>query len=70
MIDNLKNKKMKLAQLKAQLEKLYEQMPETFFQMQQRDKSAFLISREIEKLENPKGYAENKNHWEGHELRF
>jgi hypothetical protein len=59
-----------LNQLKAQLDALYAEMPQTFFQQQQRDKSAFLISREIEKLENPELYEANKNHWEGHELRF
>jgi hypothetical protein len=60
----------RLQQLKNQLESLYMEMPSTFFEMQQRDKSAFLISREIEKIENPKGYMVNKNHWEGHDLRF
>ena len=59
-----------LQNLKNQLEALYMEMPQTFFQQQQRDKSAFLISREIEKLENPQGYRANKNHWEGHEIRF
>lgn len=60
----------KLQNLKNQLESLYAEMPQTHFQMQQRDKSAFLISREIEKLENPKGYRANKNHWDGHEIRL
>lgn len=60
----------KLQALKNQLEALYMEMPQTHFQQQQRDKSAFLISREIERLENPTSYAENKNHWEGHEIRF
>lgn len=47
------NGSQELAALKAQLENIYAEMPETFFQQQQRDKSAFLIQREIEKLENP-----------------
>jgi len=60
----------KLKQLKSQLEAIYSEMPLTHFAMQQRDKSAFLISREIEKLENPLAYEQNKNHWDGHEIRF
>lgn len=60
----------KLEALKAQLEAIYSEMPQTFFQQQQRDKSAFLISREIEKLENPKAYKENAAHWEKHEIRL
>lgn len=59
-----------LKALKAQLENLFEVMPTNHFELNQRNKAAFLISREIEKLENPKGYNENKNHWQGHELRF
>jgi len=59
-----------LEKLKAQLEAVYSQMPQTHFQMEQRDKSAFLISKEIERLENPIGYEENKNHWDGHEIRL
>jgi len=62
--------KTKLEELKSRLESLYETMPETHFQLEQRNKSAFLITREIEKLENPKGYKQNKEHWEGHELRL
>jgi len=60
----------KLAELKNQLASIYSEMPETFFQMDQRNKSAFLINREIEKLENPTAYAENKNHWESYEIRL
>jgi hypothetical protein len=63
-------KQQQLQSLKAQLEAIYEVMPQTHFQQQQRDKSAFLLTREIEKLENPLAYAENSNHWENHELRF
>jgi hypothetical protein len=66
-----KPKKMETLQaLKTQLENLYNEMPRNFFEQSQRDKSAFLISREIERLENPKSYEENKSHWEGHEIRF
>ena len=60
----------KLESLKKQLDELFSVMPKTHFQLEQRNKSAFLISREIEKLENPKSYAENQNHWENHEIRF
>jgi hypothetical protein len=59
-----------LQELKSQLDALYAEMPTSFFAQQQRDKSAFLISREIEKLENPKAYAQNKAHWENHEIRL
>ncbi len=59
-----------LQELKSQLDALYAEMPTTRFEQQQRDKSAFLISREIEKLENPKAYAQNKAHWEGYEMRL
>ena len=59
-----------LQELKSQLDDLYAEMPTTRFEQQQRDKSAFLISREIEKLENPKAYAQNKAHWEGYEMRL
>jgi hypothetical protein len=45
-------------------------MPTTFFAMQQRDKSAFMISKEIEKLQNPDAYEQNKAHWDNHEIRL
>lgn len=60
----------KLTELKNQLEQLFLEMPNSFFELEQRNKSAFLISREIEKIENPKSYEINKNHWEAHEIRF
>lgn len=60
----------KIKSLESQLDSIYSEMPNTFFQMQQRDKSAFIISKELEKLKDPKSYAENKNHWENHELRL
>ncbi len=60
----------KLQELKKELEDLYSEMPQTFQQQKDRDRSAFVISREIEKLENPVAYEQNKAHWEGHELRF
>lgn len=59
-----------LQELKNQLENIFSEMPQTHFQLEQRNKSAFLISREIEKIENPKGYELNKNHFEGYELRL
>ena len=64
------SQQQKLESLKNQLDELFSVFPETHFQLEQRNKSAFLLSREIEKLENPKSYSENKNHWEKHELRF
>jgi hypothetical protein len=60
----------KLKSLKSQLEAVYSIMPKSHIQMEHRNKSAFLISREIEALENPVSYQENKNHWDGHEIRF
>lgn len=63
-------REQQLADLKNQLESLYAEMPQTHFEMEQRNKSAFLISREIEKLENPQSYEANKNHWDGHEIRL
>lgn len=56
--------------LRAQLDAIYSEMPQTYFEMGQRDKSAFLISREIEKIENPESYERNKSHWEDHEIRL
>lgn len=60
----------KIKSLESQLDSIYSEMPQTFFQQQQRDKSAFLITKELEKLKDPKSYAQNKNHWEGHEIRL
>ena len=40
-----------LEQLKKQLDDVYAEMPTNHFEMEQRNKSVFLISREIEKLE-------------------
>lgn len=60
----------KLAQLKRQLEAVYSKMPQTQAQIRNRDRAAFLISQEIEALENPASYAQNKGHWEGHQIRF
>ena len=59
-----------LQELKSQFDDLYAEMPTSFFAQQQRDKSAFLISREIERLENPESYAQNSKHWEGYEMRL
>ena len=64
------NQSPTLQELKSQLDALYAEMPTCFFDQQQRDKSAFLICREIERLENPKAYAQNKAHWENHEIRL
>ena len=66
MTQELKNKK--LAALKAELDQVYSVMPNTFAELDRQNQAAFLISRDIELLENPLGYEENKNHWEGHQL--
>lgn len=60
----------KIKELKAQLEVLYSEMCESFEQQKRRNQAAFLLTREIEQLENPGAYEENKAHWEGHEIRF
>jgi hypothetical protein len=62
--------KLTLEQLQKQLRAIYAEMPTTFFEMQQRDKSAFMISREIEKLQNPNFYEQNKAHWDNWEIRL
>lgn len=64
------NTQQKIAYLKKMLDEIYSTMPETFYQQEQRNKSAFLITREIEKLENPESYQLNSNHWDGHEIRL
>ena len=60
----------KIKDLKNQLDSIYLEMPSSFFQMEQRNKSAFIITKEIEKLENPNSYNENINHWDNHEIRL
>lgn len=64
------NSQEKIVDLKKTLDAIYATMPETFFEQQQRDKSAFLITKEIERLENPKSYRENVRFWEDHEIRL
>lgn len=59
-----------LKQLKAQLEEVEMQMPQTFAQQSSKHRAMFLLSRAIEKLESPAEYERNIAHWEGHELRF
>jgi len=66
MTQELKNKK--LAALKAELDEVMLVMPNTFAEVDRQNQVAFLISRDIELLENPLGYKENENHWEGHQL--
>ena len=61
---------MTLAELKSRQEELETTMVNTFQQQKDRNRELFLISREIEKLEDPESYGENKSHWEGHEIRF
>lgn len=59
-----------IAELEKQLDAIYSEMPQTFFQMEQRNKSAFLICRQLEKLKNPKDYKENELHWESYQMNF
>ncbi len=52
------------------MDAIYSEMPTSFFDIEQRNKSAFIICKEIEKLENPIAYQENSNFWDNHELRL
>lgn len=56
--------------LKDRLFELETSMVSTYQQQKDRNREMFLISKEIEQLENPVAYAENEIHWEGHEVRF
>ena len=60
----------KLEKLKERLFELETTMVNSYSQQSARNKEMFLLNREIEKLESPDLYEENKNHWEGHESRF
>jgi hypothetical protein len=60
----------KLTELKARKEALETTMVSSFQQQKDRNREMFLVCREIEQLEDPAAYAENVNHWEGHEIRF
>ena len=64
------NTLQQIADLKNQLDSLYSEMPQTFFQQKMRDKAAFEICKQLEQLENPQSYSENILHWESHEFRF
>jgi len=59
-----------LSELKDRLFELEATMVNTFQEQADRNREMFVISREIEKLEDPQSYEENKNHWDNHELRF
>jgi hypothetical protein len=63
-------KQQQIKDLRDQLDSLNLEMPQSFFDLDQRNKTAFLITMQLEKLENPTAYNENENHWEGYELRF
>lgn len=63
--------------MKTELEKLYadrdaieSQMPQTFTQQRNKNAALFEVCHQIEKLEDPISYEQNKNHWDGHEIRF
>lgn len=59
-------RQQRITALKAELDQVYSVMPNTFAELDRQNQAAFIISRDIEKLENPLGY--NENHWEGYEM--
>lgn len=59
-----------LQELKNRMEELETTMVNTFAEQRDRNREMFLVSREIEKIENTQAYKENEAHWEGHEIRF
>ena len=59
-----------LADLKNRLFELETTMVNSYSQQCDRNREMFEISAQIEKIENPKSYDENRNHWELHENRF
>jgi hypothetical protein len=63
-------KQEQIKDLRNQLDNLNLEMIKSFFDLEQRNKTIFLITMELEKLENPTSYNENKNHWDGYEFRF
>lgn len=67
----MKNSNGKLKELKSELEDLEcNTMVNSFAEQKLYHKKMFLLSREIEKLENPKLYNDNISHWENYENRF
>ena len=64
------SKQEQIKDLKDQLDQLYSEMPQSFIELEQRNKTAFLISMQLEKLENPESYYQNISHWENYEFRF
>lgn len=61
----------KLKVLKCQMQELEcSTMVNSFSEQKLYHKKLFLLSREIEKLENSKAYNENIKHWECYENKF
>lgn len=61
---------MNLEQLKKRLEEVQDIIPETFLEQRDKNREMYLLSREIERLEDPESYARNRRHWDGHTLRM
>ena len=59
-----------LTGLKGRLFELETTMVETFQEQKDRNAEMFQLSAQIEQIENTESYSRNKNHWEGHEMRF
>ena len=59
-----------LYELKQRLGELETTMVETFQEQKDRNREMFQVCRDIEKIQDPEAYEENKAHWEGHEMRF
>lgn len=58
-----------LKELKAELEAVEMTMPMTFQQQREKNAAMMVLSREIEAIEDPASYEQNKAHWEGYEFR-
>jgi len=61
---------MQLSELKKRLEEVEAITPHTFREQRDKNREMYLLSREIERLENPESYARNRSHWDGHTLRM
>lgn len=59
-----------LSELKDELETLSTVMPYSYAQQRFKNQQMFVLSREIERLENPEAYEQNKGHWDNHEIRL
>lgn len=61
---------MQLSELKKRLEEVEAVTPLTFREQRDKNREMYLLSREIERLEDPESYARNRRHWDGHTLRM